>query len=202
MKDISHIIEQIKKKIVNNSNDDISNLVKVPTMEELEVITDLFKVYSFSNSVYDEDELKNLLNYNVPKVIIDFYKGFSPIDGIDLGGDVIFLSLNGIKHENSELIPGALLIKYGFITIASTTGGNAICLDLNTILDEEPRIVIADKTIFTDKKITVFKNGVMIKEDLSLEVIKKYVVEINSTFTGFLGMLIDDGIDDIEEFLD
>lgn len=203
MKDIKNIIEQIKKKIVdNNAYDDISNLIKVPTKEELEVLTDLFKTYSFSNSAYDKDELKNLSNYKVPQIVINFYKEFSTIDGIDLGGDVIFLSLNEIKRENSELTPGALLIKYGLVTIASTTGGNAICLDLNTINDEEPRIVIADKTIFTDKEIIIFKNGVMMKENLSYEVIKKYVVEINSTFTGFLEMLINEEIDDIEEYLD
>lgn len=88
------------------------------------------------------------------------------------------------------------------MTIASTTGGHAICLDLNTISDEEPRIVIADKKIFTDKKITVFKNGVMVKDGLSYEVIKKHVIQVNSTFSGFLEMLINKEIDDIEEFLD
>lgn len=204
MKDIEIIIGQLKKKIFNNSNtyDDISDVIKVPTKEELEVITDLFKTYSFSNSVYDEDEIKNLLNYNVPQIVTDFYKEFSTVDGIDLGGDVIFLSIKDIKRENSELTPGALLIKYGLLTIASTTGGNAICLDLNIINDEEPRIVIADKTIFTYKKIIIFRNGIMIKETLSYEVIKKYVVEINSTFTGFLKMLINEEIDDVEEYLD
>lgn len=58
-----------------------------------------------------------------------------------------------IKYENFELTPGALLIKYGLITIATTTGGNVICLDLNIINNEEPRVVIAGKTIFTDKKL-------------------------------------------------
>lgn len=203
MKDIKNIIEQIKKKIVdNNAYNDISNLIKIPTKGELGVLTNLFKTYSFSNSAYDKNELKNLLNYKVPQIVINFYKEFSTIDGIDLGGDVIFLSLNEIKRENSELTPGALLIKYGLVTIASTTGGNAICLDLNTTNDEEPRIVIADKTIFTDKEIIIFKNGLMIKKNLSYEVIKKYVVEISSTFTGFLEMLINEEIDDIEEYLD
>lgn len=129
MKDIKTIIEQIKQRIVNDSDvyDDISHLIKIPTSEELEVITDLFKTYRFSNSAYDEDEIENLSKYNVPPVVIDFYKEFSTIEGIDLGGDVVFLSL---------------------------------------------------------------------------EVIKKYVVEINSTFTGFLKMLINKEIDDIEEYLD
>ena len=73
---------------------------------------------------------------------------------------------------------------------------------MNTTNEEEPSVIIADRTIFTDKKITVFKNGTMIKEDLSYEVIRKYVVEINKTFTGFLEMLINEEIDDVEEYLD
>lgn len=202
MKNINNIIEEIKKKLDNNINERVASLIKVPTKEELEVITNLYKTYSFSNSVYDEDELINLSNYVVPQIVTDFYKKISPIEGIDLGGDVMFLSIEGIKRENSELIPGALLIKYGLITIATTTGGNAICLDLNNTNDAEPSVVIADRTIFTDKKIIVFKNGTMIKEDLSYKVIRKYVVEINNTFTGFLEMLINEEIDDIEEFLD
>lgn len=201
MKNIDIIIDHIKKKIENTCNY-APNLIKVPTKEDLEVITNLFKTYSFSNSVYDEDELTNLSNYNVPEIVIDFYKKFSTLDGIDFGGDVNFLSLKGIKHENSELTPGALLIKYGLLTIATTTGGNVICLDLNSINDEEPRVVIADRTIFADKKIIVFKDGTMIKENLSYKVIKKYVVEINSTFTGFLEMLINEEIDDVEEYLE
>ena len=202
MKDIDNIIEQIKKKLDNNMHDHISNLIKIPTKEELEVITNLYKTYSLSNSAYDEDELINLSNYTVPQIVNEFYMKFSTIDGIELGGDVMFLSLEGIRRENSELTPGALLIKYGLITIATTIGGNVICLDLNITNDEEPSVVIADRTIFTDKKIIVFKNGNMIKENLSYEVIKKYVVEINRTFTGFLEMLINEEIDDVEEYLD
>ncbi|MBC2582908.1 SMI1/KNR4 family protein [Clostridium sp. DJ247] len=69
----------------------------------------------------------------MPQIVIGFYKEFSTINGIDIGGDVSLLSLEGIKYGNSELTPDGLLIKYWIVTIASTTGGNAICLDLNII---------------------------------------------------------------------
>lgn len=42
----------------------------------------------------------------------------------------------------------------------------------------------------------------MTTEDLSHEVIKKYAIELNSTFTGFLEMLINEEIEDVEEYLD
>ena len=203
MDNINNIIMKLKKKIINNiSCDDLSGLVKVATGQDLEVITNLFKVYGKDNSVYSEDELMVLRNYNVPKRVVDFYQGFRPISSIDLGADVILLSLEEIKVENTELAPGALLIKYGLLTIASTTGGNAICLDLNRITNEEPRIVIADSTIFSSQQVTIFKEGIMINEELSYEVIQKYVIEINKTFTGFLEMIINDEINDIEDFLE
>ena len=44
MKEIKNIIEQIKKKIGNSICDDISNLLKIPTKKELEVITQFSSV--------------------------------------------------------------------------------------------------------------------------------------------------------------
>jgi len=45
---------------------------------------------------------------------------------------------------NSNLSQGAYLIKYGLITIATTISGNSICLDLNKVVNGEPRVVYAN----------------------------------------------------------
>ena len=60
----------------------------------------------------------------------------------------------------------------------TTTGGNGICIDFNEINDEEPGIIIVDHSIFTNKGIIVFNNGIMKEHDLIYEVIKRYSLEI------------------------
>ncbi|SHJ82917.1 SMI1 / KNR4 family (SUKH-1) [Clostridium cavendishii DSM 21758] len=202
MKSIDWLVEELKIKLSCNNEETSDSLFEIAEDNDLEVISNLFKTYSFYNSIYEKEELEELKDITVPKKIIYFYKRFSPINGIDLGGDVFLLSLDDIKHENSELAPGALLIKYGVITFATTTGGNAICMDLNVLNDGEPRIIIVDKSVFNGKIITLLSKGVMKQYDLSYELIDKYAVEINKKFTVFIKMLIDNQIDDVEEYLD
>lgn len=200
MIDINSVIKKIKFTAIEKFEETI---LKIPNDEELEVLTDLFKTYSKINCEYYEEELSNLKLYKVPEIVIKFYSEFSVIECTDLGGDILFLSLEEIVKENTELVPGAILIRYGYLTIASTTGGNAICLDLNNISLDGPRIIIADKSIFCNKdNIIIFKNGELIEEKISHEVINKYAVEINKSFLGFIDMIANKNIIDVEDYLD
>ena len=53
-------------------------------------------------------------------------------DGL-LASGVRLKSLNGIREENAEpSSPGCHIFPYGYVVIATTIGGNAICLDSKT----------------------------------------------------------------------
>lgn len=202
MKSIEDLVKRLKERITEIYSDvEIEDLITKPDVKELDVFTNPFSTISWENEVYEQSELNGLMNFHIPKKVIDFYNLFSPVDTLDIGADVNLLSLEGIKRENTKLTPGALLIKYGVITIASTTGGNAICIDLNQIHEDEPRIIIVDHSIFTDKEIVVFQNGIIEKVQLSYAVINKYAPEVSSTFSDFFEKLLKEEIDDIEEFL-
>lgn len=201
MKDIA---DSLKNKLIKDGAQDVNNLFKKTTESELKVITDLYKTYSNSAlcNIYSDDDLDTLKNYNVPSKIVEFYKEHSSVNSVDIGADVYLLSLDNIRSENSELAPGAFLIKCGVMTFASTTGDNDICMDLNDINDGEPRIIIADHSVFTDKQIILFKDTGMEEHVVTYEIIKKYAPEVSKTFTKFLNMVINGEVDDIEEYLD
>jgi hypothetical protein len=197
------IVKSIEAQITvdENCRDDKGHLFKKPSEKELEVLTNLYQTYSHSSSVYNEEELETLKSYTLPEKVVEFYKEFSPSVGIFLDCGVTLLSLEDIKRENSEFAPGAYIVKYGVVTIATTTGGNAICIDLNALTDGEPGVLIADQSILNSNYITVFPNGVIQEYELSYEVIRKFAPEISNTFTGFLKMLANREVDDVENYL-
>ena len=165
----------------------------------------LYNLYEFfidKHSIYYEDDLEDLKNYSLSPEVISFYKKIHPTDGINLGADVGLCGSYTLKRENTECAPGAYLIKYGVFTFASTTGGNAICMDLHIKTNGEPRIIIVDHSVFSNEEIMLLnKDGTVTFEKLSYAVIYKYTVEISSTFLDFLDMLKNNKIDNIEQYL-
>lgn len=198
------LMEKFKRKLIMNGEDEeyIYNLFKKPQMVNLDMMKNLNNIIASNNIIYDDYEMEELKNYKIPHKIIGFYEMYMPNEGVDLGADVGLLSLENIKRENIELSPGSFLIKYGILTFASTTGGNAICMDLNVIKDGEPQIIIADHSIFNGRQITIYENGVRTKMELSYEAIKKYTVKVSDTFTEFLKIVIDEIISDIEDLIE
>lgn len=59
----------------------------------------------------------------------------------------IITNFKGMAYESSTMAPGAIISKFGYIVINGTSGGDVICMDLNSSLDN-PRIVFADHSIF------------------------------------------------------
>jgi hypothetical protein len=105
-----------------------------------------------------------------------------------------------MKYENSQMAPGALLIKYGIITFAVTSGGNAVCMDLNMVNSRGPRIIFADHSIFYDKKIKIYKPKREIYE-LSYKVITDYAPQVAESFYDLLNKIAEKEFDDIEKIV-
>lgn len=190
------------ENIIAKFEKDSSSYFQRAAKDEIERMKNLHGWLANKNCIYREEELEDIKNYVIPKSVIYFYENYSPFDTIDLGADINLLSTSKMEEENCELVPGAYLIKYGFLTFATTTGGNAICMDLNKIKNDEPRIVISDHSIFNDKEISIYENGVINTENLSYDSINRYSVEVSDSFISLLNMAIEGKIDDIEDFLE
>lgn len=142
----------------------------------------------------------------MPESIIDFYKNYEPKEISYLGDGVRLADLEGIKEENSELSPGAYLIKYGLLTFATTIGGNAICMDLNHINNGEPRIVYADHTWFNfnrdERKVKFsFYHKDIPRDNIWFTTeLNSYLPEIAKTFNQFMDRLSTDPNWDLEDY--
>lgn len=216
------IVNKFKNKFLKEgrSEEDIKHIFTKAQGDETEIITSLYKTYSYWSSVYEEEELTCLKNYEVPEKVVQFYKEYNPIGNPMLFGGVNLFDLNTIKEYNSTAFPDAYLIKYGVIVIGNTIGGNLICLDLNRKTNDEPRIIGIDHTIIycsdehnkpevvarelSEEDIKLLEEGVIKDEDLiewlSYETLVKYTPEISKTFTEFLLDLSneDSKLEDIE----
>jgi hypothetical protein len=49
--------------------------------------------------------------------------------------------------------------------------------------------MLINSSIFTGETISLFKNGMFIKEELSYEIIDKYAVQISESFYEFIHMI-------------
>lgn len=130
-----------------------------------------------------------------------------------LAGGIRLLSIYDIKKENCEFAASAYLVIYGLLTIATTIGGNSICIDLN---NKEQRIIICDKSWFSfnkelrkveiscrsDQELMEIYNkyGTIETEYLSFDTINKYFPVVSKNFYTFLNDIADNKINDIEDF--
>ena len=84
------------------------------------------------------------------------------------------------------MTPSAIICKFGYIIINGTCGGNAICMDLNSSL-ENPRIVFADHSIFCDKETyvngkTICWNQQLVDKNVKIvsESLEKYIEDVRN----------------------
>lgn len=205
------IITKFRNKLreEGRNEEDINNIFITAQSEEMMIIENLYETYSYSSSVYEEEDLRGLKNYKVPRKIVYFYKEHNPKGNPMLFGGVNLFDLNTIKEYNSTAFPDAYLIKYGIMVIGNTIGGNLICLDLNYVTNDEPRVIGVDHTIIycsdehnkpevvaselSEEEIKLLEAGVIKEEDLtewlSYETLVKYTPVIAETFSQFLSAL-------------
>lgn len=112
--------------------------------EKLKYLTDLYSTFNYWTSIYLDDELETLMNYKVPQSVIEFYVQYEPKGIPTTEAGIYLLDLENIKDENSSDAGGGVLLKYGVITIATTIGGDLVCIDLNNMKNNEPKVVIIE----------------------------------------------------------
>lgn len=208
------IVNRFKNKFLEEgrSQEEIKNIFTKAKNEEIEIMENIYMTYSYWSSVYEEEELICLKNYKVPKKVVQFYEENNPKGNLMLSNGVNLFDLNTIKEYNSTAFPDAYLIKYGVMVIGNTVGGNLICLDLNCLTNDEPRVIGIDHTIIycsdeknkpevvartlSEEEIKLLEEGLIKDEDLiewlSYETLVKYTPEISKTFTEFLFVLSDE----------
>jgi hypothetical protein len=209
MKTYELIIEQAKNQIrERNHHFNVDEAFGKCEVEAISVLSELFGTFSYWSKVYceEDNELNALKEYKVHETIINFYKSYEPKELDYLGDGVRLADLRGIKEENSSLSPGAFIIKYGLLVFATTMGGNAICMDLNSINNGEPRIIYADQTWFSfndsERKLEIRFNHEDIPDNIvwfDKEVIR-FLPEISKTFNDFLDKLSMNPDWDLEEY--
>ncbi len=81
-----------------------------------------------------EEELKqlsDLCNGKMPEVMDKFFAECMPQEEVEIG-NLVFYPLSRILAENSDYLPGCIIKRFGFITIASTLDGDAFAIDITS----------------------------------------------------------------------
>lgn len=156
--------------------------------EELACLTDLYGTFHSRNQVYLQDELESLRNYQVPETVLEFYRDYEPNHIPMTQAGIYMCDLGGILAENSSGAPGGILIRYGLVTLATTIGGMAVCMDLNQVSNQDPKIVLVDLDDCLDPE-----------EVSSYEDVVKIEHLISPTFSEFLWKLSGDLYEDFED---
>jgi len=148
-------------------------------------LTDLYGTYSRDSSVYLDGELNSLQGYMAPGEMIVFYRYYEPHHLPTTRAGVYLCDLDGIRAENSSGAPGGVLIRHRLLTFATTIGGMAICVDMNT---RKGRIVLVDNSDCYD--VDCVK---------SYRDVKKISHKVAEDFSTFLWKLSGDEYDDLED---
>ena len=101
---------------------------------------------------------------------------------------IYLLDLEAIKDENSSDAGGGVLLKYGLITIATTIGGDLVCIDLNDMKNNDPKVVIIEH--WSCCSVDSVENYEDVQEIEHL---------ISETFSEFLWKLSGDEYEDFED---
>lgn len=155
---------------------------------------ELFEYIRNNNVEHSKEQMEEGFNY------VDFEGYAKDIFNKDLENYVekdILLELNSTAYENVTMAPGAIISRYGYLVIKTTTGGNAICLDLNSSL-ENPEVIFADESLFCDKENYFKVDGKLKLLEVNEEVIKKYSRKISDSLENYL-KIVESGKLDIEE---
>lgn len=187
--DYVKVIERFRKVFNGNGAIESSEYpwFRQAVKQQLAYLTDLYETFNYWTQIYHDNELKTLKNYKVPQSVINFYEQYEPQNIPMTNAGIYMLDLEAIKNENSSG-GGGVLLKYGLITIATTIGGELICIDLNDMKDNEPKVVIIEHCNCCD---------VGIVKDY------EYVCEIEHTisksFSEFIWKLSGDEYEDFED---
>lgn len=211
--DYSQIINKFQRNFVRDgmNPDKVKGSFREANIEDLNYLLDLHGTYSESSLFYEKDALEELKNFTVNKTVIEFYRKYEPHNLPTLSGGIRLLALESIKVENASVSPSMHLLKFGLLTIATTIGGHAICLDLNTENNNEPRVVIADQVFCSYNEDLDLVECVIVPDSvaqnytddepiiLSYSLIEQCLPEIAVSFSEFLANLSNEIYENVED---
>jgi len=183
--DYSKIVERFREVFIGNGAEEEEDYpwFAPADKEQIKYLTELYDTFNYWTQIYLDDELEVLKEYKVPDLVVDFYSQYEPKDIPGTHAGIYLLDLEAIKDENAS----GVLIKYGLITIATTIGGDLVCIDLNDKSDD-PKVVLIESWECSDP------------EDVSDY---EYVCEISHVvedkFSDFIWKLSGDEYEDFED---
>lgn len=181
------------------------------TDEEIKSLTALYDTCASGSPVWEKEDLAELKEIKIPSQLIRFYQELNPVNAPMNNAGITLADLAGIKEEYLTLAPGCYMIKWGFLVIATTIGGDPVLIDLN---DEALPVYIADHTLLmgdefregnkvyfpypTDELKEEYENETI---PVTYENVKKCLHLIEDRFDVFMDKLSCDEYDDLEEML-
>ncbi len=182
------------------------------TEDEIAVLTKLYEICAYDSLVWEKEDLNELKEISVSLNLIDFYKELNPINLPMNDSYIKLVDLQAIKEEYTALAPGCYTIKWGFLVIGTTIGGNPILTDLN---EASLPVYIAEQTLiigdghkgeynigFGFPPDTLFEEYKENDIPVTYENIKKCLILIENRFDVFIEKLSCNKYDDLEELLD
>lgn len=209
MKKFAKIIERFEQNIIR---DDVEakRAFGQAKPDDLKNITLLYETFAKWSAFYKENDLESLKSFSISETIVTFYRDFEPQNLPALSSGIRLLGLEQIKKENASAVPSMFLVKFGVLTVATTTGGNVICLDLNSIKNDEPRVLIADHSFCSYNDDLDVIECVIVPDDsadnysdnepivLTYDLIKSCLPQVADSFSDFLLKLANEEYVDIE----
>lgn len=114
------------------------------TEEELKNLTSIYEICLADSPVWEEDDLSALKEIMIPAQLVNFYQELNP-NNLPMNDAGIYLAnLQRIREEYISLEPGCYLVKWGFLVIGTTIGGDPVLLDLK---QADLPVYLADHTI-------------------------------------------------------
>jgi hypothetical protein len=123
------------------------------------------------------EALNRLRALGMPDSVVAFYERFEPAACAEVDG-VRLWPIADVLEENRDYVPGADISAHGFIVFATTTFGDAYCLDL---AGDPSRVVLMSHEV---------QYGGMERSEVAL-----YAKPIASSFDDFISSYVDSGLD-------
>lgn len=143
------LIYQNFKQTTNYEEDINHPFFEQASTSEIAILSNLYDTCLSHSAIWTDKDIDNLCNFKIPEAIIQFYQEMNPKNVPMNDAGIELADLNQIRDEYSQLVPGCYLIKFGFLVIASTIGGNPILLDL---YDENIPVFICDYNLLFDEQ--------------------------------------------------
>lgn len=214
--DFRVVIGRISRRLVQDGYSEVEagEAFGPADSQDLECLTDLYATFGHNNAAYSVEEMADLKHLRVPPKVVEFYRLFDPKSLPVFECNVGLMGLPVIRDWNASAEPSVFLVRFGILAFASTTGGHSVCLDLNHLNGDEPRVILVDQSFcYFDERSRVVEWGGLPQDvyeeyrssgrscDLSYELIARCCPEVAPTFSEFLQKLADKEYEDVEAFL-